>query len=109
MFISSAPTLQQEKSPLPDNHHQTILDGICSDFELGYVDPINTLSRLHRAGLLARPAELASIFVAGIRARAAHGSPPEPPTAPEATRAASPAQELLDAVAGARLSRGRVA
>lgn len=59
---------QQLSSSSPDIPRSTLLDGICSDFELGYVKPEETLWRLQKAGLLATPQELAAVFVAGFRA-----------------------------------------
>lgn len=59
-------------SPYPLSSQQ-LLDGICSDFETGCVNPLNTLSRLHKAGFLATPDELAAVFVAGFRALSNEG------------------------------------
>jgi hypothetical protein len=68
-MITASQSLPQEQNlTLPDIPTTTLLDGICSDFELGCVDPVNTLSRLQKLGLLATPDHLATVFVAGLRA-----------------------------------------
>jgi hypothetical protein len=75
----------------------------------GAIGAVEALNALEAHGCLADAEEFMAAWVAGTEARLQLGTTPEsptaPPTAPEAIRPASPAQELLDAVAGARMSR----
>jgi hypothetical protein len=84
---------------------------IIQAYESGAIGAVEAFNALEAHGCLTDADEVMRYFVSGYRA--SMGVPPAPPsespqshpTAPEAIRAASPAKELLDAVAGARLRR----
>lgn len=79
----------------------------------GAIGAVEALNALEAHGCIADAEEFMAAWVTGTEVRLQLGSIPEsptaPPTAPKPHRAASPAKELLDAVAGARISRGRAA
>jgi hypothetical protein len=84
---------------------------IISAYESGAIGAVEAFNALEAHGCLTDADEVMRYFVSGYRA--SMGVPPAPPvespqshpTAPKPQRPASPAQELLDAVAGARLRR----
>jgi hypothetical protein len=83
-------------------------------YESGAIGAVEAFNALQAYGCLRDVDEVLQAFIFGTRSRLLLGemppeSPTAPPTAPEPHRAASPAKELLDAVAGARMSRGRAA
>jgi hypothetical protein len=84
---------------------------IIQAYESGAIGAVEAFNALEAHGCLTDADEVMRYFVSGYRA--SMGVPPAPPvespqshpTAPKPHRAASPAKELLDAVAGARMSR----
>jgi hypothetical protein len=84
-------------------------------YESGAIGAVEAFNALQAYGCLRDVDEVLQAFIFGTRSRLLLGempveSPPCHPTAPEPHRAVSPpAKELLDVVAGARMSRGRAA
>jgi hypothetical protein len=82
---------------------------LCTAFLLKQFDANEFLNTLAEHRLAGSREQFAKAYATGVielaAKQAAAESPPAPPTAQKPHRAASPAQELLDAVAGARISR----